>query len=540
MTITSSALSNSKAKRNLDRLTIQLVLFFVIPLTLVLSAIAFLAVNWHEDAMRELILVRDEGATQLAASALNARLDQYTRDLDMLQHYVASGITLDELSVTMPEFVEGFDRGVYRIDADGAACSSGTLDTITLVSAQTNPALAGCVSFEALDVLGVFNELQMDRAASIYLLDELNTIRFSLASDHEHQPDFTVLEQIDGPSDDNHGVATITDEETIVAYCTVENLGWRLVMMEPWHAVSDSQLQQSLFAPLFVIPITLLSVMMLGFGSLRVVRPLQRLRQLITELPHGDLIELRQPVGGIQEITDLQFTLVDMTGELREAQTTLREYIGAITRAQEDERFRLARDLHDDTVQTLIALNQRVQMVQRALSRKPELAEQRLSELREMVDQAIVDVRRLIHAMRPTYLADLGLVAAIRTLVQDVQSDALKAEFELQGEPCRLEDELELAFYRVAQEAISNVLRHAQAKRLQVRLTFKAAQISLMIQDNGQGFQVPPDLLTMVNSGNYGLVGISERTQLVHGDLDIVSVPSRGTTLMMRVPVMLQ
>ena len=311
-------------------------------------------------------------------------------------------------------------------------------------------------------------------------------------------------------------------------------------MMEPWHAVSDSQLQQSLFAPLFVIPITLLSVMMLGFGSLRVVRPLQRLRQLITELPHGDLIELRQPVGGIQEITDLQFTLVDMTGELREAQTTLREYIGAITRAQEDERFRLARDLHDDTVQTLIALNQRVQMVQRALSRKPELAEQRLSELREMVDQAIVDVRRLIHAMRPTYLADLGLVAAIRTLVQDVQSDALKAEFELQGEPCRLEDELELAFYRVAQEAISNVLRHAQAKRLQVRLTFKAAQISLMIQDNGQGFQVPPDLLTMVNSGNYGLVGISERTQLVHGDLDIVSVPSRGTTLMMRVPVMLQ
>ncbi len=81
------------------------------------------------------------------------------------------------------------------------------------------------------------------------------------------------------------------------------------------------------------------------------------------------------------------------------------------------------------------------------------------------------------------------------------------------------------------------MLRHAQATHLLVRLTFEGGQVHLVIQDNGQGFQVPPDLLTMVNSGNYGLVGISERTQLVHGELDITSGPSRGTTLTMRVPV---
>ncbi len=536
MITTLNSLPKRQTKRKWDRLTIQLVLFFVIPLTLVLSVVAFLAVNWHEDAMRDLILVRDEGATQLAASMLNTRLDQYARDLDQLQQRVAAGITLDELKATMPALVEGFDRGLYRVDGAGARCFTDAGDAIQLVSSQSDPTLAGCVSFETLDVAGIFNELRMERAASIYLLDEQNTVRFSLTGEHNHLPDFTVFGRDSDLNDDNHSVASITHEESIVAYCTVGRLGWRVVMVEPWHAISDSQLQQSLVAPLFVVPITLLSVIMLGFGSLRVVRPLQRLRQLITELPHGDLRELRQPVGGIQEITDLQFTLVDMTGELREAQATLREYIGAITRAQEDERSRLARDLHDDTVQTLIALNQRVQMVQRAMRRKPETVEQRLSDLREMVDQAIVDVRRLIHAMRPTYLADLGLVAAVRTLVQDVQSAALKAEFELEGEPCRLEDELELAFYRVAQEAISNVLRHAQARHMLVCLTFKTTQVSLMIQDNGRGFQVPPDLLTMVNSGNYGLVGISERTQLVHGDLDIVSSPAHGTTLIMRVP----
>ena len=285
-----------------------------------------------------------------------------------------------------------------------------------------------------------------------------------------------------------------------------------------------------------VLPITLLSVLILGFGAVRIVRPLQRLRQQAALLPTGNLEQLQGPIGGIREISDLRETLVKMATQLRDAQATLRDYIGAITRAQEDERFRLARDLHDDTVQALIALNQRVQMVQRTVKRDPDKAEDRLHELRSMVDRVIVDVRHMIQAMRPTYLADLGLVPALRALIQGEQAESLQTRFELQGEPHRLAGELELTLYRIAQEAMSNAIKHAHASRLTLKLIFVPDQVCLSVEDNGSGFQVPENLLSLVNSGNYGLVGISERVQLANGTLNIVSGNQCGTTLTIRVP----
>jgi signal transduction histidine kinase len=241
------------------------------------------------------------------------------------------------------------------------------------------------------------------------------------------------------------GSAEIQQGGIVVAYSPVNRTGWIIIMTEPWHEITTSRLRLSQFAPLTVLPVTLLSVLVLGFGTVRVVRPLQRLRQQTAALSSGDLTQLQESLGGIQEISELQKTLYEMATGLRDAQDTLRDYIGAITRAQEDERFRLAHDLHDDTVQALIALNQRVQMVQRTLKRDPEKAEERLHELRVMVDQAIVDVRQMIQAMRPTYLADLGLVAAVRALVQAGQSESLETRFEIEGEPRRLTDELELS-----------------------------------------------------------------------------------------------
>ena len=523
-------------------LPVQLVLFLVIPLAVVLSAGAFLSVRWHESAMQDLVRARDERAIQLAADDLATRLEQHRMGLTLIQQHLDFGLTLAELAADEPDLVGMFDGGLFLSGMheeiwplDAADCSSNQLDMILVTQSQTDSELVGCVSLDRLGVSQVTDQLHTDHAVVVYLVDDLGRLRFRTDSRGlgEGISDRLIAT---GALEGNPGSAEIRQGGTVVAYSPVAGIDWTIIMTEPWHEITNERLRLSQFAPLTVLPITLLSVLVLGFGTVRVVRPLQRLRLQTAALSGGDLTQFQKPIGGIQEITELQKTLYEMATRLRDAQDTLRDYIGAITRAQEDERFRLAHDLHDDTVQALIALNQRVQMVQRTLKRDPEKAEERLHELRVMVDQVIVDVRRMIQAMRPTYLADLGLVSALRALVQAGQSENLETRFEIEGEPRRLTDDLELTLYRGAQEAMTNVLKHAPASRWVMTLSFALGQVGLSVHDNGQGFQVPENLLSLVNSGNYGLVGISERVQLAHGTLSITSTEHSGTTLTVKIP----
>ncbi len=520
---------------------VQIVLFLVIPLAFVLSAGAFLSVRWHESAMQDLVRARDERAVQLAADDLATRTEQHRMGLALIQQHLDFGLTLTELAAEEPDLVGMFDQGVNAhgqqdsVWPSGAvACTPDRLDMIQLTLAQGNSELVGCVSLDALGMPQIAGQLRTNHAVVVYLVDDQEHLRFR--SDGGTLNSAVSNRLIEAALKGNPGSTEVNQGGMVVAYSPVSGTSWTLIMTEPWHEIANSRLRLSQFAPLTVLPITLLSVLVLGFGTIRVVRPLQRLRQQTAALPDGDLAQLQEPIGGIQEITELQKTLFEMANRLRDAQDTLRDYIGAITRAQEDERFRLAHDLHDDTVQALIALNQRVQMVQRMLKRDPDKAEERLHELRTMTDQVIVDVRRMIQAVRPTYLADLGLVSAVRALVQGGQSDNLETRFEIQGEPRRLENDLELTLYRVAQEAMTNVVKHAHASQLTVTLSFAPDEVFLSVQDNGRGFQIPENLLSLVNSGNYGLVGISERVQLANGTLNIESAEQKGTTLTVKIP----
>lgn len=517
-------------------LPVQLVLFLVIPLAVALSIGAFLSVRWHESAMQDLVRARDERAIQLAADNLATRFEQHRLGLTLIQQHVDVGLRLADLAANEPDLVGMFDRGLVLSGgreevwpAGTGACTPDHLDVILITQVQADSELTGCVSLERLGVTQVIEQLHTNHAVGIYLIDEQEQLRLTNGAELDKEISDRLM------ADGSPGVAEIQDDGTVVAYSPVAGMDWTLIMTEPWHAITNERLRLSQFAPLTVLPVTLLSVLVLGFGTMRVVRPLQRLRQQTAALPNNDLALLQEPIGGIQEITELQKTLFEMATRLRDAQDTLRDYIGAITRAQEDERFRLAHDLHDDTVQALIALNQRVQMVQRTLKRDPDKADERLHELRVMVDQVIVDVRRMIQAMRPTYLADLGLVSALRALVQGVQSEDLETRFEIEGEPYRLADDLELTLYRVAQEAMTNVVKHAHASRVIVTLSFASDYVRLSVQDDGQGFQVPDNLLSLVNSGNYGLVGISERVQLADSTFSITSGEEKGTRLIVTI-----
>ncbi|HRO25087.1 MAG TPA: histidine kinase, partial [Promineifilum sp.] len=190
------------------------------------------------------------------------------------------------------------------------------------------------------------------------------------------------------------------------------------------------------------------------------------------------------------------------------AQQGLRDYLGALTAGQEEERHRLARELHDDTIQSLIALNQRIQLAQTRAT--GETAAQ-LAEMGVMATDTIADLRRLTRDLRPSYLDDLGLVPALELLARD-QSAALDlpVTFETTGEPRRPDHGAELAFYRIAQEALRNVGRHARANRAVIALNFTPREIMLTIRDDGIGFDTAERAAERALGGHFGLLGARE------------------------------
>ncbi len=205
-------------------------------------------------------------------------------------------------------------------------------------------------------------------------------------------------------------------------------------------------------------------------------------------------------------------------------------------RGQEDERSRLAHELHDETVQALIALDQRLQLIARIAQRDPHAALIKLAELRELTATTINEVRRVIRDLRPIYLEDLGLMPALEMLVQSLrQPDRPVLALTVDGEPRRLSPEQELALYRIVQEALNNVIKHAHAQRADVKLIF-SADLRATISDDGVGFSVPDRVETLTELGHFGLIGLRERAELIGGQLTITSSP-RGTTIDLRLPL---
>jgi signal transduction histidine kinase len=219
-----------------------------------------------------------------------------------------------------------------------------------------------------------------------------------------------------------------------------------------------------------------------------------------------------------------------MAHKVQSAQVGLRDYIGAITSAQEEERHRLARELHDDTIQAVIALKQRVQLVKKSVNNKK--VHQSLDELETLSEQTIENLRRLTRALRPIYLEDLGLVTALEMLTRETsESNPLSVDFQRTGQERRLAGEVELVLYRIAQEALNNVVRHASATKATLQITFDDGEIELQVSDDGAGFQLPNSPTDLAPSGHFGLLGIHERAELIGARLEIESTLGEGTRL---------
>jgi signal transduction histidine kinase len=212
----------------------------------------------------------------------------------------------------------------------------------------------------------------------------------------------------------------------------------------------------------------------------------------------------------------------------------VRSYARQVTWAQEEERKRISRELHDEAAQNLVAIRRDLDAVSASSTDRAEPA---LERLRALTAQTLAGLRRFSHDLRPPVLDDLGLASATESLVADVQGRShLVVELAVTGTPQRLPADIELALFRIAQSALHNVEHHAHATRAVVALAFEPDRTRLAISDDGCGFRLPADIADLVHTGKLGLVGMYERAQLANGTLQITSAPGDGTRVQVEVP----
>jgi signal transduction histidine kinase len=235
------------------------------------------------------------------------------------------------------------------------------------------------------------------------------------------------------------------------------------------------------------------------------------------------------------EIT--QVILLDITQEYNR-QEGLKAYTAYMLRAQEEERQRIARELHDETIQSLALLMRQLDDVEGKSSGLSPTFSEELGKARKIAEKAVVDLRNFTRALRPPILDDLGVVASIRRLLVDfTERTGVKGQFSLMGEEKRVSRETEVGIYRIAQEALWNVEHHAKAKNVGVSITFRDKDIVLNVTDDGIGFDVPVIIGIKSAASRLGLVGMQERAEIFGGRLDITSKPGKGTSVTTYIPI---
>ena len=554
--------------------TTQLVVLTILPLTLLLLAIALGSVYMHQQDMRALVGERDERAVQAASAALESELHHRGTTIASLALFISSEADLssESLIIADEDLMIDFDGGLAYFDGAGNLLAttrqngpwnwfeqnkqmpklatltdtepvfsapirdpnSNRIFIVVSVYSDHDTVLAGAFSPDALAGETLAPSYPANSHATIYLLDasgELLFVSGAHSSTNSSPDQATISKALGGES----GIAYITRDgaEHVLTYSPISITGWVLLSDEAWENVGSPSLQLTQVAPLVLIPAFLLALIALWFSARRIIQPLQKLESKAAALAWGDFEGIKEPVGGISEINQLQNELQEMARKVQSAQEGLRDYIGAITSAQEEERHRMARELHDDTIQAVIALKQRVQLIKKAV--KDKKTHQSLDELESLSEQTIENLRRLTRALRPIYLEDLGLVTALEMLARETSdNNSLSVNFQKSGQERRLAGEIELVLYRLAQEALNNVVRHAKASDATLRITYAEDEVELEVSDNGIGFQIPNSPTDFAPSGHFGLLGMHERAELIGAQLKIESALGEGTKLKVR------
>jgi signal transduction histidine kinase len=264
--------------------------------------------------------------------------------------------------------------------------------------------------------------------------------------------------------------------------------------------------------------------------------PVSQLAEAARAVGKGDFFKWKNPVWAKDEIGTLGIAFYEMNEELKHKEQLRTQLLARVISAQEEERKRIARELHDETGQALTSLIVGLKFIED--SAEIIQVRKKTAELRTLTVQTLGDVHHLATELRPSILDDIGLVAAIQRYTKDysakmnVPVDTQVTGFMTQ----RLPPEVEVTAYRVIQEALTNIAKHAEANNVSVVLRYENSLLAVVIEDDGKGFDVD-SVLNRENGDRLGIFGMYERASLIGGDLIIESQPGAGTTIFLQIPL---
>ena len=546
-------------------ISFQIILAVLLPLTAGAIFIAFYSQNLHHSAMQSMVGERNLRTVESLAASVDEIIQNRSETLTALSRHTVDAAYLSKPQDDIAVLLQGFSNGVLLVDSNGkiidqtANSKLSGMDiqyileqlanaeppypsviilqdqqydaapeslAVMHLQASQDTFLLGVVNLQA-ELSGVLNTLIKPGILSFQVFDDTHTLifeagRLPLDTHTVYHPG--VLNGLEGQSgvlypDTGHGQG---QGAHVIAYAPIQTTRWVLVLDEAWEDVSSTQLAVTQSAPLVLIPFFLLAVFALLIIIRQVVIPLQKLEKQTQALGEGNFSAVSKPVGGIAEVRSLQGRMADMAVKLKNASQSLQSYIGSITRGVEEERLRLSRDLHDDTLQSLIALKYRMQIAK----------EDDHIENPKVVQKVIDDLRRLVRDLRPVILEDLGLSAALESLVRQIEQDTgIQTKFGISGLEIRYPAEVELAFFRIAQEALINVRKHSMATKVDLDLSYSPGSLTMEIMDNGKGYQVPEKFDAIVAEGHFGLIGMFERASQINAVIEFKSQPENGTNI---------
>ncbi|KKL63808.1 hypothetical protein LCGC14_2171410, partial [marine sediment metagenome] len=352
-------------------------------------------------------------------------------------------------------------------------------------------------------------------------------------------------------------------EADMMAFAPLSFAPWGVTVRQPESVVfGPSTDLQKAFAIVSLIVIAVAVILSIGL-SRSIISPLRALGRASERIASGDLtapvpVYAADEVGELAEsleamrvrlkdsleyirlhTVELEDTVKERTSELRKQKKQLSLLLDEDIRAQEEERKRIARELHDETSQTLAALGMSLELSSEAL-RKNKLTPEMILELKNKVSVLMDGINRLIHDLRPPVLDDLGLESAIRWLLQrhlgqkgvtyDLRSSGME-EIEMDGK-------VELSFFRIVQESVINIVKHSKARNVMMELSVSGGLVNLDITDDGVGFNLDEVMKAREKGAElgFGLMGIKERVSNLGGEAHIFTEPDKGTKIKISIP----
>ncbi|HHW02405.1 MAG TPA: sensor histidine kinase [Thermoanaerobacterales bacterium] len=233
----------------------------------------------------------------------------------------------------------------------------------------------------------------------------------------------------------------------------------------------------------------------------------------------------------------LKGNLEDISGQLTDA-AQKRNFASQIIKAQEEERRRVARDIHDGPAQTMANIIIQAEICEKLFEKDLDRAKEELKELKEIVRGSLKELRKIIFDLRPSALDDLGLEAVVRRSCSEFQEDTgVHTDFRIFGDRMRMDPSIEVTLFRIIQEALSNIKKHANANNAVIKLEIGGGLVNLVIADDGSGFDLNARTAGSEMQDHFGLLSIKERTELLNGTIHIETAPGAGTKIFITIPV---